>query len=292
MWFGASLLGASERIGRASTGASPVGCAHYTKRRQPSPGVVGCYNERVKVRELHGWDVSREEAREIQRRLASEVVRVPLLQGAPGLVTGVDLSPPDPDGRARGAVVVTRLPVIEVVEVRTAEAVPKMPYIPGLLSFRESPPILAAVEKLSTAPDAFLVDGHGLAHPRRFGIACHLGLLLGTPTIGCAKNILRGRYEGLPPEEGAWAPLIDKGETIGAAVRVKAGVSPIFVSIGHMVDLETAVRWVLACRGRIRLPTPIALAHRAAAGKLAEMAPGTPATDEHTGAGKAGNRLR
>jgi len=197
------------------------------------------------------------------------------LDSDPKLVAGVDLSPPDQDGRARGAAVVVRLPDMGIVEVRTAEATPKMPYIPGLLSFRESPPILAALEKLTTIPDFVLVDGHGLAHPRRFGIACHIGLLLEIPTVGCAKNILRGRYEGLVAEQGAWAPLIDKDEVIGAAVRVKTGVSPIFVSIGHMVDLETAVRWVLACRDRIRLPKPIALAHNAAAGKLPEMAPGS-----------------
>ena len=211
--------------------------------------------------------------------MASEVVRLSPLDSDPKLVAGVDLSPPDSDGRARGAVVVLRLPEMEIVEVRTAAAIPKMPYIPGLLSFRESPPILAALEKLTTIPDFVLVDGHGLAHPRRFGVACHIGLLLEIPTVGCAKNILRGHYEGLPPEEGTWAPLIDKEEVIGAAVRVKTGVSPIFVSIGHMVDLETAVGWVLACRDRIRLPRPIALAHNAAAGKLAEMSPGS---QQHT----------
>ncbi|MDO8637912.1 MAG: deoxyribonuclease V [Dehalococcoidia bacterium] len=221
----------------------------------------------MKANPLYEWNVSTAEAKEIQLRLAGQVSRIHAINN-PKFVAGVDLSPPDKEGIARGAVVVLRLPELELVEVQTALAKPGFPYVPGLLSFREAPVILAACEKLKLSPDFILVDGQGIAHPRRIGIASHLGLLLNIPSIGCAKSILVGKSEEVGAEVGSWSPLLDKGELIGAALRTRKGVKPVYVSIGHRVDLEAAIHWVLACCGGYRLPEPIRLAHLAAAGKL------------------------
>ena len=148
--------------------------------------------------------------------------------------------------------------------------------MPGLLSFREAPLVLGALAMLTTSPDAILVDGHGMAHPRRFGLACHIGLLTGIPTIGCAKSILCGRPEGvLEPRRGSHVPLVDRGEVIGEAVRTRASVSPIYVSVGHRVSMERAVELTLACCWRYRMPEPTRLAHLAAAGRIASVGAGT-----------------
>jgi deoxyribonuclease V len=196
------------------------------------------------------------EAVEIQNRLRDRVVRegdVPA-----GTVGGADVS--ERAGIARAALVVTRdLAPVEEVAVETPV---RFPYIPGLLSFREIPALLAAWEKLRTRPDVLIVDGQGIAHPRRFGIASHLGVLLDQPSIGCAKSRLVGRYEEPPPERGAWTPLVDRGEVIGAAVRTRTGRRVVFVSIGHRVSLAAAIRVVLACSPRYRLPEPQRLADR------------------------------
>lgn len=221
----------------------------------------------MKSKPLHEWHVSTAEAREIQLRLAGRVSRINAISN-PKFVAGVDLSPPDKEGITRGAVVVLTLPELELVEVQTASAKPGFSYVPGLLSFREAPVILAACGRLKLTPDFFLVDGQGIAHPRRIGIASHLGLLLDTPSIGCAKSILVGELGEVSAKVGSWAPLIDKGEVIGAALRTRQGVRPVYVSIGHKVDLEAAIRWVLACCRGYRLPEPIRLAHLAAAGRL------------------------
>lgn len=189
-------------------------------------------------------------------------------------MAGLDLSPEDrATGQVTGAAVVLTFPDLELAEVKVARARPLMPYIPGLLAFREAPVLALALERLTLTPDLLIVDGHGLAHPRRFGIACHIGLLTDRPTVGCAKSILRGSHEPLPPEQGAWVPLVDRGEVIGAAVRTRPGVSPVYVSVGHRVDLATAVHWVLACCRGYRLPEPTRLAHQAAAGRLGEREP-------------------
>ena len=222
---------------------------------------------------MHSWEVSPKEAIEIQKRLASLVSHRDGLAGMPRYVAGVDISAEDSQGYATGAVVVLDFPGLQVAEVKASTGRPGFPYVPGLLSFRETPLILAAFEKLTVAPDLLLVDGQGLAHPRRFGIACHLGLLLDIPTVGCAKSILRGRHGPLPTEVGASAELVDKGEVVGAAVRSRAGVSPIYVSVGHKIDLAEAIRWTLACCQGYRMPEPTRLAHQAAAGRLEEMEP-------------------
>jgi deoxyribonuclease V len=164
--------------------------------------------------------------------------------------------------------VVIQYPELRLVEAKIAHGKLDFPYIPGLLSFRESPLTLAACGQLTLTPDLILVDGQGIAHPRRMGLASHLGLLLDTPTIGCAKSLLCGEH-GVPGETpGSYAEVVDRGETVGAALRTKPGAKPIYVSIGHKVDLETAIYWVLKlCRG-YRLPEPTRLAHLAAGGNL------------------------
>ncbi len=219
------------------------------------------------VRSLHEWQVSPTQARALQLGLADRISRNNEV-GDPRLIAGVDISAADGRGIARGAVVVLRYPGMELVETRVVEGRPGFPYVPGLLSFRESPLILAACRELELTPDLFIVDGQGIAHPRRLGIASHLGLLLDTPTIGCAKSILRGRHEPLDREAGSVAPLVEDGEVIGAALRTRDGVAPVYVSIGHRVDLEAAVFWVKACCRGYRLPEPARLAHLAAGGKL------------------------
>ncbi|MBI2856527.1 MAG: deoxyribonuclease V [Chloroflexi bacterium] len=223
---------------------------------------------------LHPWDVDAQEAIEIQRHLASRVRTEDDFPAPPRYVAGVDVSPPGAEGNAIGAAVVLELPDLGITEVKVFQGRPRFPYVPGLLSFREAPLILGALERLATRPDIILADGQGLAHPRRFGIACHLGLLADTPTIGCAKSILRGRPQGnLASQVGSCAMLVDKGEVVGAAVRTRKSTNPIYVSIGHKVTLESAVRWVLACCKGYRMPEPTRLAHLAAAGRIAPREP-------------------
>ncbi|MBI4186441.1 MAG: deoxyribonuclease V [Chloroflexi bacterium] len=234
------------------------------------------YNRDVKVERLHGWQVSTAEAREIQARLAAKVSRKNEV-ARPGFIAGVDISVERGQGAATAAVVVLDYPGLRLAEVKTVSGQPGFPYIPGLLSFRESPLALSAFEALSITPDLILVDGQGIAHPRRLGLASHIGLLLDTPTIGCAKSLLIGRHEELGQEPGSYAEIVDNGEVIGAALRTRRGVKPVYVSIGHKVDLQAAIRWVLECCRGHRLPEPTRLAHMAAGGDLkleAALSPG------------------
>ena len=142
-----------------------------------------------------------------------------------------------------------------------------MPYVPGLLSFRETPVLLAAFEQITMEPDVIMVDGHGRAHPRRFGIACHLGMLLDVPAIGCAKSVLVGSHGALAEQAGSASSLVHKGEVIGMGLRTQTGRTPIYVSVGHKVDLPSAMRWTMACAGKYRVPEPTRLAHIAASGR-------------------------
>jgi len=221
----------------------------------------------MEVSKLHGWDMNLAQAKEMQLSLARKIVTNN--EGInPHLVAGVDISSPDSQGIARGAVVVLSYPEFGVVEAKTAEGKIAFPYIPGLLSFREAPLILAACEKLCHTPDLVLVDGQGIAHPRRLGLASHLGLFLNVPTIGCAKSILCGRHEPVGEEVGCRDELIDNGEIIGAALRTKIGTKLIYVSVGHKIDLASALYWVMKCCRGYRLPEPTRLAHLAAGGNL------------------------
>jgi len=223
----------------------------------------------VKVERLHSWQLSRAQALDVQRRLATQVSRSAEFIN-PNFIAGVDISAPKADGIATGAVVVLNYPELKLVETKLAQGKLNFPYIPGLLSFRESPLVLAACQKLTITPDLILVDGQGIAHPRRMGLASHLGLFLKTPTIGCAKSLLCGSREEPGVEPGSYAEVVDKGETIGAALRTKLGVKPVYVSIGHKIDLETAIHWVLECCRGYRLPEPTRLAHLAAGGNLGQ----------------------
>lgn len=221
----------------------------------------------MKVERLHSWQVSTAEALDIQRRLARQVSRSSQVT-TPRFIAGVDISAEKVQGMATGAVVVLEYPELRLVETQVAQGRPSFPYVPGLLSFRESPLTLAACEKLSITPDLILVDGQGIAHPRRLGLASHLGLLLNTPTIGCAKSLLCGQHEEPGFDTGSYTEVVDKGETIGVALRTKAGMKPIYVSIGHKVDLQAAIYWVMNCCRGYRLPEPTRLAHLAAGGNL------------------------
>jgi deoxyribonuclease V len=215
---------------------------------------------------LHRWDLAPAEARVLQHQLAEQVVREDRFDPI-RTVAGVDLGfPKTPDGGVlgRAAVVVLRVPDLDLAEERVVEQPVTFPYVPGLLSFREAPVGLAAVASLERRPDLLLVDGHGIAHPRRCGIACHLGLLLDLPTIGCAKSILVGRAEEPGPNPGDWTPLVHRGETIGAALRTRPKTKPIYVSIGHRVSLASAIALVSQCGRGYRLPEPTRLADRIA----------------------------
>ena len=212
--------------------------------------------------------MSVQEAKDLQRELA------PMVSCSNGVphdvrhVAGIDISPPDIHGTVRAAVVVLGYPDLNLKEVALAEGQPGLPYIPGLLSFRETPVLIDALERLELTPDIIIADGHGVAPPRRFGVACHIGLLTDTPTIGCAKSVLTGKHGLLGSGAGARTELVDRDEVVGMAVRSRSDVSPVYVSVGHKVDLPSAVEWVLACCSGKRLPETTRLAHKAAAGEV------------------------
>lgn len=210
----------------------------------------------------HGWDLSPEEAFALQRELAARVERQPRL-GPVDRVAGIDVS--IRDDVARAAVVVLDFEGLTPVDYAVATRPVTFPYVPGLLAFREGPVVLDALGRLDPAPDLLIFDGQGLAHPRRLGIASHIGLLVDLPAIGCAKSRLCGRHDE-PGEQGSYAPLLDGGEVIGAALRTRQGTKPVYVSIGHRVDLATSIEYVLACCRGYRLPETTRWAHRVAGG--------------------------
>ena len=227
---------------------------------------------------MHTWDLTVPEATEMQARLVGMVSRTGSV-GKPRFIAGVDVSVRREQGLAAAAVVVLEYPAMAPVEVRVGAGELAFPYVPGLLSFREARHILAACEMLETKPDLMIVDGQGIAHPRRIGLASHLGLFLNTPTIGCAKSRLCGRHEEPEMALGSVAELVadgdeDEGETLGAVLRTRAGVKPVYVSVGHRIDLTSAIRWVLECCRGYRLPEPIRLAHQVAKQALVSPADG------------------
>jgi deoxyribonuclease V len=213
----------------------------------------------------HPWNVTPRAAIALQLRLRSRVVR----KGRPRrvrAVAGTDVGFERGGATARAAVAVLSFPGLELVDYAVVRRQVRFPYVPGLLSFREIPALLAALDRLRVKPDLILCDGHGLAHPRRFGIACHLGVLRGIPAIGVAKSRLVGVHGEPAQRRGARVPLRHQGETIGAVLRSRTGTRPIFVSIGHRVSLPAAVRYVMACTTRYRLPETTRWAHRLASG--------------------------
>ena len=219
--------------------------------------------------EAHPWDVTPAQARALQRRLAARVIAAGDVTDV-RTVAGVDIAVGARGANAgRAAVVVLRWPSLEPVEQAVEVAPVTFPYVPGLLSFRELPLVLPAFARLHTRPDLVVVDGQGIAHPRRFGIAAHLGVLLDVPAIGCAKSRLTGEPAGvLGAERGARVPLIDRSELVGYAVRSRTGVQPLYISPGHRIGHEPAVEWVLALTAGYRLPEPTRLAHQAAGGAV------------------------
>ncbi len=223
----------------------------------------------MRVRRLHRWAVTPREAAAIQRRLAGRVV----LRAPPGhrlrLVAGLDCA--YAGGRTFAAAVVLRLPGLREVERIIVSAPLSFPYVPGLLSFREAPACILALRRLRSLPDLLLVDGQGLAHPRRFGLACHLGLLAGIPAVGVAKSLLVGAFPPPSRPAGSSSPLVHRGEHLGSAVRLADGGNPVIVSPGHLCGVRDAVRWVVRCAGGHRLPEPTHRADRAV-GEAADAA--------------------
>lgn len=219
----------------------------------------------LELHHSHPWDVSPKEAIAIQQQLRT-LVRIGDAFSSPRRVAGVDVGFEQNNTITRAAVAVLDFPSLEPVEQAIARLPTTFPYVPGLLSFREVPAVLAALERLSALPDMLLCDGQGVAHPRRLGIASHLGVLLDLPTIGVAKSRLIGTYEEPGEEKGRWAPLLDGGELIGCVLRSRSRVKPLYISPGHRVDFDTARQMVLACTTRYRLPETTRWAHRLASG--------------------------
>lgn len=215
----------------------------------------------MKIRKIHSWDLTTTEARDLQTSLAGRVdTSAPLASWK--TVAAADVSYNKFSKWLYAAVVVIDAERFEVIERAGVVAQASFPYVPGLLSFREIPPVLEAFAQIKARPDVVLCDGQGYAHPRRMGLACHLGLCLDLPTIGCAKSRLCGEFDEPGPNRGDRAPLLDKGEVVGSVVRTRTRIKPLFVSSGHRCDLESAVAVVLGTTVKYRLPIPARIAHR------------------------------
>jgi deoxyribonuclease V len=215
---------------------------------------------------LHDWNLSPQQAIALQTQLAGQVIDdVALPLATTRTIAGVDVSVRDDISTA--VVVILTFPDMVMVESARAVLPTPFPYIPGLLSFREIPVILQAFEQLKTTPDMLMVDGMGQIHPRKLGIACHLGLWLNLPSVGVGKTPFIGTYAPLSPEKGAMSQIIYKDEVLGVALRTRENTKPLFVSVGHLLNLESAVAVVMACVGKYRQPEPIRYAHNTAGKK-------------------------
>ncbi len=217
----------------------------------------------LKFYHSHSWSLTTTEAKAIQQQLRTKVIVTDQFDKI-NYVAGVDVGFENNYTISKAAVAVLSFPDLKVVETAVATCPTTFPYIPCFLSFREIPVIIAALQKLSQIPDLILCDGQGLAHPRRFGLACHLGVILDLPTIGVAKSLFIGKHGELPQEKGNWLPLTDKDEVIGAVVRSRKNVKPIYVSVGHKISLQTAIQYVLNCTTKYRLPETTRLADKLA----------------------------
>ncbi|MCX6012601.1 MAG: deoxyribonuclease V [Chloroflexi bacterium] len=221
----------------------------------------------VNIKNLHEWIVPIQQAIEIQYKLASQVICRDIINDV-RFIGGVDISVKKGIKVATAAIVILEYPGLKLVDSITVQNEVRFPYIPGLLSFREIPVLLPAFKQLSIQPDLILVDGQGIAHPRRIGLASHLGLFLNIPTIGCAKSRLCGNHTDVPDAAGSYSMLTDEEEIIGVVLRTKVNTKPIYVSVGHKISLNSAVKWVIDCCKGYRLPEPTRLAHMAANGHL------------------------
>lgn len=227
------------------------------------PAIEGL--SRMKILHPHCWNASIAEAKAIQEQLRGYVItedRLSAVQSVAGLDVGFDRAAT----LSRAAIAVLDFPTLELKEQSIAVTPTQFPYVPGLLSFREIPVILEALAKLAAMPDLLLCDGQGIAHPRRLGIAAHLGVLLDIPSIGVAKKRLVGWHGPVPDERGRWVALEHGGERIGAVLRTRVGVKPLYVSPGHRISLSTAIDFVMRCTTRFRLPETTRAAHRLASG--------------------------
>lgn len=211
----------------------------------------------------HAWDVTPQQAKEIQLQLRDKVIITDQYQDI-NYVAGVDVGFEEKNTFTRAAIAILTFPGLELYEYSIARLPTQFPYIPGYLSFREIPAVLEALDKIKQLPDIFLCDGQGIAHPRRFGIACHLGVLTGLPAIGVAKSRLLGSHSIVPVEKGQSVDLVDKDEIIGAVLRTRTNVKPLFISPGHKITLESSVRMVMQCITKYRLPETTRWAHRLA----------------------------
>jgi deoxyribonuclease V len=211
----------------------------------------------------HPWALSSDEAIQLQQTLAAKVIQQDQF-GPVRLVAGTDVAYAKDSEVLSAAVVLIDASTLAVVETVVARDVARFPYVPGLFSFRELPPLLQAMAKLQHTPDLVICDGQGIAHPRRFGLASHFGVLFDVPSIGCGKTLLTGKHAPLANDRGARSELIDNDATVGAALRTQDGVNPLYISIGHRITLETACNWILRLAPHYRLPEPIRLADQAA----------------------------
>lgn len=209
---------------------------------------------------LHEWNLSPTEAVALQQQLRSQV-RIEPLTKVPRTIAGCDISFNKFEETVYAGIVVLDLETLETIEEAGVVSSAPFPYIPGLLSFREIPSLLEAWAKLTVEPDVVMFDGHGIAHPRRMGIASHAGLFLNRPTFGCGKSVLVGKYDEPAPERGSWSPMTHYRDVIGAALRTKNKVNPVYVSPGHLIDLNTAISLTLHCNGGYRLPEPTRRTH-------------------------------
>ena len=218
----------------------------------------------------HDWRLTPAQAIALQKKLAGQVIVGDQLS-AINRVAGIDVGFESNNTITRAAVAVLSFPQLMLVDYSVHRTPTEFPYIPGLLSFREIPAVLKAMATLKEIPDLVLCDGQGLAHPRRFGIACHLGVITGLPTIGVAKTRLFGQYADPPQQRGRWTMLKDNGDTLGVVLRTRINVKPLYISVGHKIALETAIAYVMTCTPRYRLPETTRWAHRLASGTPEEI---------------------
>lgn len=220
----------------------------------------------------HEWSMSVEAAIALQKELSREVIVQDQFSQPIQYVAGVDMGFESGGTISRAAVAILSFPDLQLHEYAIARRPTSFPYIPGLLSFREIPAVLDALEKIQTLPDLILCDGQGIAHPRRLGIASHLGIIVNMPTIGVAKSLLVGKHEEVPDIKGSWQPLRHQGEVVGAALRTRTKTKPVYVSSGHRISLSTAIDYVLQCTPKYRLPETTRIADKLASRKVDEQA--------------------
>ncbi|MGG6297208.1 deoxyribonuclease V [Leptolyngbya sp. AN02str] len=234
----------------------------------------------MQLQHLHPWNLEPQAAIALQKQLCHHIITTDDV-GDVRYVAGIDVGFEDQGATTRAAVAVLRFPELTLHEWAIARRPTEFPYIPGLLSFREVPTVLQALEQLQVTPDLLLCDGQGTAHPRRFGIACHVGLLTNLPAVGVGKSLLVGKHAAVPESKGEWVPLIHHNATIGAVLRTRQGTKPLYISPGHRISLETAIAFVLRCTTKYRLPETTRHAHKLASGPAPDQ-PSVPSAATET----------